>query len=89
MITWTRLEGHYNGRGFALQLDGATWELLIDGHCHGRFTGPDAAVNAVNALPAIMAEYPPEHPHPGLDAAPARDDISNMGRLDGSITEEG
>lgn len=87
MITWTRLEGRHNGRGFALQLDGATWELLLDGHCRGRFTGTSAIVNAVDALPAIMAEYPPEHPHPGLDAAAARDDIYLTGRLDGPITE--
>jgi len=89
MITWTRLEGRYAGRAFALQRDGDTWELLIDGHCRGRYTGPEAPVNAADAVPAIMAAYPPEHPHPGVDAAAARDDIHLTGRLDGSITEEG
>jgi len=65
MITWTRLEGRYAGRAFALVREPGGWELLIDGHCRGRYTGPEAPVNAADAVPAIMAEYPPEHPHPG------------------------
>jgi len=89
MITWTRLEGRCAGRAFAIQRYGDTWELLIDGHCRGRYTGPSAPVNAADAVPAIMAAYPPEHPHPGLDGEGAAGQIPSMGRLDGSITEEG
>ena len=88
VTTWTRLEGRCAGRGFALQCVGEdTWEVIIDGCVCGRYDGDYAAADAQDAVPFLMAEYPPEHPHPGVDAAAARDDIHLTGRLDGSITE--
>jgi len=89
VITWTRLEGRIAGRAFAIQLDGDKWELLIDGHCRGRFPNPTAVCDLETVLEVIMFLHPPEHPHPGVDAAAARDDIHLTGRLDGSTMEEG
>lgn len=59
----TRLEGRIGSRPFALVRDGLIWEAIIDGHCCGRYTGPHALANAIDALPVVMAQHPPEHPH--------------------------
>jgi len=46
-----------------------------------------ALIVAAATVPAIMAEYPPEHPHPGVDGGGVAGHIPSMGRLDGSIRE--
>lgn len=66
-VLWTRHEGRVpDGRSCAFIEDGTgRWELLLDGHLRGLFTGPDAIVNAIDAPPTIIELYPPEHLHGG------------------------
>lgn len=61
----TRLEFRVGPRSVAVVQDGEAWETICDGKCLGRYVGPHALHNAIDALPAVLLENPPEHPHGG------------------------
>lgn len=60
----TRAEYRCGNRTVALIREGNEWEMILEGHFCGRFVGPDAYYNAVDAIPRTLKAWPPEHPHP-------------------------